>query len=312
MDFELNSRYILCVCEQGNLTRAAKVIGISQPALSAAISNVEKKIGFKIFDKRSQPFALTKEGEIYLAYLRKQKLLVEDCKTRIEELYDDEKGKVVIGGPTVYTESLIADAAAALHTAYPGYEIAIKNASVPELIKMTKKGEVDCFIGTSDNLPEGFEISEIKEERIYLCIPQTWPVNEKLEKYRVELGMDGECFDYTILNNLGLIFLESNQPLQIEIDKFMEENNLCLQKVLSVDQVAVAVRMTALGMGISFASEEALANSKYLEDICLYRPSDAILKRKIYVVSDKERYMTCACKRFIDILHGMNDKGRGK
>lgn len=312
MDFELNSRYILCVYEQGNLTRAAKAIGISQPALSAAISNVEKRIGFKIFDKRKQPFVLTKEGEIYLDYLQKQQLLVDDYKKRIEELYDDEKGKVVIGGPTVYTESLIADAAAELHKTYPRYEIAIKNASVPELIKMVKKGEVDCFIGTSDNLPEGFEISEVKEETIYLCIPKKWSVNQKLEKYRTRLGEDGECFDYTILNNLGFIFMESNQPLQIEIEKFIEENKLSVQKVLSVNQASVAVRMTALGTGISFAPEEALINSKYLENICLYRPSDIISKRKIYVVYDQERYMTCVCKRLIEILHDMNYKERGK
>jgi len=65
MEIELHNKYVICILEEGNLTRAAKKLGVSQPALSIALSNLEKKLGYKIFDKSTSPFRLTEEGKIY-------------------------------------------------------------------------------------------------------------------------------------------------------------------------------------------------------------------------------------------------------
>lgn len=305
MENELNRKYLLAVCEQGNLTRAARSLGITQPALSAAVSTIEKKMGFQIFDRKRTPVVLTQEGRLYLEFLQKQRLLAEDYKKRIEELLDNTRGKVVIGGSSVYAESVIAYAAAELYNQHPGFEVALKNASVPELMKMAKEGIVDCFVSTSDHLPKGFGLTEIKEERIYLCIPKDWPVNQKLTEYQVKLGEEGTCFDYTLLNSLGFIFLEPDQPLQIEMEKFFEKYKLSVQKAMQVNQVSVGVELTALGTGICFASEEALRNSKHINRISLYVLPDTIASRKIYVAYDQERYRSYACMQFIEVLQNI-------
>lgn len=306
MDIELYNKYIICVNESGSLTKAAKKLGITQPALSSALSNMEKRLGFKIFERKTTPLQPTKEGMIYLEYLYKQKQITADYRRRIQDICNAAERTLVIGGPTVYVDSLIAKAAVKLREKYPDCVITIKDAPVPELIERTKKGEVDCFVSTSDDLPEEFAKTEIKREKIYLCIPGDWEINQRLKSYRVSAGEKGTCFDYHILSGSEFIFLEENQPLQKEMNRFFDAYDVSPKNYLVVNQVSAGVILSALGAGIAFASEEALLGSGYLDALCIYPLPDSISGRKIYIAYDQEHYMPYASQEFVRILQDMS------
>ena len=63
-------KYIVAVAEIGSITEAAKQLHISQPSLSAALKEAEKKVGFGIFTRSRSGIALTKEGVEFLGYAR--------------------------------------------------------------------------------------------------------------------------------------------------------------------------------------------------------------------------------------------------
>ena len=63
-------RYIVSVAEIGSITETAKQLHISQPSLSAALKEAEKKVGFAIFTRGRSGIALTKEGVELLGYAR--------------------------------------------------------------------------------------------------------------------------------------------------------------------------------------------------------------------------------------------------
>lgn len=63
-------RYIVAIAETGSITEAAKQLHVSQPSLSAAVKDVEKEIGFSIFNRCRAGIALTQEGVEFLGYAR--------------------------------------------------------------------------------------------------------------------------------------------------------------------------------------------------------------------------------------------------
>lgn len=302
MDIELYNKYILCVHESGSLTKAAKKLGISQPALSLGLNNMEKKLGFRLFNRKSTPLQLTKEGRVYLEYLDKQRQVMEDYQRKIADICDAVENKVIVGGPDVYVESLIVQAAVGFHKDCPDCRIIVKNASVPELIEKTRKGEVDCFVSTSDDLPEGFAKKKIKKERIYLCIPKDWEINASIKDYRISVGEKGKVFDYGILSGQEFIFLEENQPLQKEMRSFFATHKIFPKNHLTVNQVSTGINLSALGAGILFASEEALLSSGYANRLCVYALPEMTSGRDIYIAYDEERYMSCVCQKLIETL----------
>ena len=307
MDIELHAKYVLCVYKEGNLSRAAKQLEISQPALSMALSNLEKKLGYKIFDKSTLPFTLTAEGRIYLDYLNTQQMAIKDYQQNLNEFYDCSTGEVTIGAPVVYVDSMISEAVAKLHKEYPKYKINIKSVPVPELIELTKLGEVDCFISTQGDLPDTFIKEEIKHsEKLYMCIPKNWEINTKLSDYQAKPGKENKYIDFSLLNNMEFIFLEENQPLQIELRKFLNTNNISFNNHIVVNQVSAALSMCAQGIGICFVQEGVLKKSRILGDICVYSLPDVVSGRTIYVTYDKERYISRAFQNLIEILKSLS------
>ena len=59
--------YVYEVYKERNFTRAAEKLFISQPSLSVAIKNIEKKIGADLFERMGNNVRLTEVGEAYIA-----------------------------------------------------------------------------------------------------------------------------------------------------------------------------------------------------------------------------------------------------
>lgn len=62
-------QYFATVCQLQNISMAAKVLYISQPALSAALSDLEREVGFKLFNRKSKGVYPTEEGLLFLDHV---------------------------------------------------------------------------------------------------------------------------------------------------------------------------------------------------------------------------------------------------
>lgn len=302
MDRRVYDNYIIQIVKQGNLSKAAAHLGISQPALSSGLTALEKELGFKIFNRKRVPITFTPEGELYYDYIMKMQVLSDDFQQRLESLREESGGKAVIGGPVAYVESMVTDAVIQLRKDNPDYQVAIKCSPLSELIDMATKGEVNCFISTSEEMPKNFEKQLIKKEKVYLCIPSDNPVNEQLTEYKVQPGETGESFDFSVLDGEEFVFLEEGQPLREQMEKFFYEYGVTPENRIIVNQVSTAVNMAIKGEGICIASEYALEGNVNLNSVCIYPLPDTISGRNIYIAYNKELFMPDACKALIKHL----------
>lgn len=76
-------QYLNMLAEECNVTKAAKRLYISQPTLTTFLNNLEKDLGFHLFDRSSNPIKITKEGK---AYIQKMKILLLEEQQLIERL----------------------------------------------------------------------------------------------------------------------------------------------------------------------------------------------------------------------------------
>lgn len=64
-------RILVSVADLGSFSRAADVLNISQPALSAQMRELERQLGFTLFHRTTRRVTLTREGRIFLDYARR-------------------------------------------------------------------------------------------------------------------------------------------------------------------------------------------------------------------------------------------------
>jgi len=91
-------RLLLAVAQSGSILKAANEIGVTQPALSKSISNLEGTFGVRLFDRTNRGVAPTPHGEILL---RRAAGIFDELRQAVDELgslTDASRGELHIGG----------------------------------------------------------------------------------------------------------------------------------------------------------------------------------------------------------------------
>lgn len=299
MNTDIYEKYVKQVAIEGSLTKAAEKLGVSQPALSAGLTGFEKKLGFRIFNRSVSPVSLTPEGKIFYEYLTRKTALTVDFQNRIEVFRGNRDSLVTIGASVVYSESIVSQTVCRLSREKPDYSFSIRTAPLNRLIEMTEEGELDCFISTSDQLSDEFIKEEIKQEKIYLCIPKDRPVNNQLRCYK-NSALPSDFI--SLVQDEMFIFLEANQPIQVLINTYLDKKQTKLKSSITVNQISTAVNLVSMGTGCCFASEDALSHPWIQDSICAYSMPEAISGRRIYAVWHRDFYQSSACRDFIKTL----------
>lgn len=309
MDRRIYENYVIQIAEYGSFTKAAANLGISQPALSAGLSSLEKDVGITIFNRKTVPVSFTPEGRIYFDYIKESRILALDFENRIRDIRESRNRCVSVGAPAAYAQSIVADAVIELLRIYPDFHIQIRTGAIPELMEMSADGRIDCFISTDEFLPDNFVQEKIKDELVYLVVPKDNPINSLISGFEVDPGNAGDLFDFSLLNDQSFIFLEDSQPLQKKASAFLDGQGVKPRCAMVVDQVSTAVGLSIKGAGICFASEEALEGSINLDSVSLYSLPNIVSGRSIFVARNKNMYLSSACKSLIQILKDSQRKG---
>ena len=88
-DFRLN--VFVAVAREGSFTKAAAALGVSQPAVSQNVADLEKSLGVKLFERLRGEVVLTPEGEVFMKYARN---ILESC-SKAESMFTDLQPRTI-------------------------------------------------------------------------------------------------------------------------------------------------------------------------------------------------------------------------
>lgn len=87
----LQLRYFCTIAQYENITKAAKVLFVSQPTLSTSLSWLEDDLGVKLFDRRRGKVALTANGQLFRSYAER---VLNELNAGIKAVRTAEAAKV--------------------------------------------------------------------------------------------------------------------------------------------------------------------------------------------------------------------------
>ena len=138
--------YALRVGKTLHFKKAADECFISASTLSNAINEMEKQLGFKIFERDNRRVIVTKQGEDFLEKAAAISLEVEDIK-KISQLYAEPLShKISIGMIPTISPFLIPAVLPRLNKDYPKLELQLVEAKSNELVNQIQNGELDMGI----------------------------------------------------------------------------------------------------------------------------------------------------------------------
>ena len=144
----LNRRllHFLAVFEDGNIAHAAERIGISQPALSMSLRQLEEEIGAELFQRLARGVAPTEAGEVLYRYAS---TLRQGARLAGEEIAAIKAGmlsRLRLGAGIAWTTTILPDVLIKIQAQFPGMAIDMVTGVGDQLARLFLTGDIDVFL----------------------------------------------------------------------------------------------------------------------------------------------------------------------
>lgn len=169
--------YALALRRFGSYSRAAKAVGISQPAMSIQVKKLEEEIGIALFDRSQRKVKTSPEGEIFME--RAQLLVTQARQLRdlAQELSQDFSGDLTVGIIPTLAPYLLPLFVKQFNENFPNIKLRIKEATTEEIVQGIKSGELDGgVISTPVESKTNFMITPLFYESFLLFVSDEHPL----------------------------------------------------------------------------------------------------------------------------------------
>lgn len=172
--------YFVAVVEERSFTRAAQRERVAQPAVSAQIQRLERRVGQQLLTRSSRDVRLTQAGAALLPHARAALAAVRAAQEAVDEVADLVRGAVTIGTVTLHPVD-IAQLMADFHADYPEVEITLGTDNSDVLLAKLSDGRVDAAIvsiGVDEHLP-GLDYAVITDEALVAAVAAGHPLDRR-------------------------------------------------------------------------------------------------------------------------------------
>src|ERR1700749_4912867 len=136
------ARTFVTVAELGTVSKAAQQLHIAQPALSRQIGDLEREVGFKLFDRIGRRLVLTSEGEQFLGDCRGLLNYATAIGERAQLLRKGDRGTLIVAASAQHIESVLSQFLHRYAQRFPNVEVKIIEAAGSESLALLERGEI--------------------------------------------------------------------------------------------------------------------------------------------------------------------------
>lgn len=165
-------RAFLTIVETGNVTRAAEVLNIVQPAVSRQIRLLEEDIGTPLFERERRGMVLTDAGQVLVGYARRALLELDRARIEISGVGQGISGLVTLGLLPSSIDMLSSPLASAVVAAYPGIRVRIAMGYAGTLQSWLAAGEIDAALLYGVEHSPDIQTTPLIEEPLWVIGPK--------------------------------------------------------------------------------------------------------------------------------------------
>jgi len=282
------------VAKHQSFAGAARALGISGPAVSKQVQNLEDQLGVKLLYRTTRKVSLTDEGNIYYQRARKALEDLDEAEQQIQELKACPTGRLKLNAPMSFGNQYLAKPIAEFARAYPEVEM-----------------EVDFDDRWVDVVGEGFDVvirigvledSSLRARKLATCPIVLCAAPSLIEQHQQQHGDIESPSDISAMP--GIVYSKHEQIEEWHYgDANGQAGSVRINKAFSGNSAELQVQACQAGLGVAllpiFAIAESLASGDLVQLLPNYQTHP---ERGIYAVYPENRHVSTRVRLFIDHL----------
>lgn len=280
-----------CVARNGNITKAAKELMVSQPAVSKCIKSLEEQLGCSLFIRSKNGVLLTDEGKVFFQQISQAMDLIDNAEQKIQEMISLDYGYLNIGVSNTLVKKFLLPYIERFHKEYPKIKISIDTNPTFDLIQKVKNGIIDfMIINMPASLPNDFEQIPLKE--VHDCFVASEAFQELKEK----------VIPLESISNYPLILMSKHSNTRDFLDRYCAEIGITLHPEIELTSYSLVTEFTKIGMGIGIVTKEYLNNELHDGTLFEVKTEPMLESRYIGISYLGHKKLSRSSLRFIEML----------
>lgn len=234
-------RIFYTVANTGNISKAAKELYISQPAISKSIQKLEESVGCKLFSRSSRGVVLTDEGKLLYEHVSEAFETLTMGEEKLKRSIELGVGHLKIGVSSTLCKYLLLPYLKEFIRQNPHISISISCQSTNDTLKLLEDNKIDIgLIGKPENLKNiHFDFLEEIED-IFVAA----------KDYLRNLKARGIQKDH-ILQSSTLMLLDKNNMTRQYIDDYLQENQIIIKDSIDISDMDLLIDFAHIGVGVA-------------------------------------------------------------
>jgi DNA-binding transcriptional LysR family regulator len=267
---------VRAVAEKGSFTAAARLLNVSQSAVSRQVLLLEEALGEPLFLRLGRKVRLTGAGTALLDLSRRVLTDVRDTTASIVEHHEHLAGTLQLGGGMTVCLHVFPALLKEFRRRHPNIDVKLTTGATPVLLDRLRSGALDVGLLT---LPvEGADLVQtpVMREELLLVMPPA----HKLAKLRRITPAD-------LVGQRWVLFERGSSTRRV-IDEMMQHGAVRPRIVMETDNAEILKALTMIGMGLTILPYQALAREARIGALRIKRIEGVTMVREtgwVYVRS---------------------------
>lgn len=289
MDFK-QLRTFLAIVETGNVTKAAGLLHIVQPAVSRQLRLLEEDVGSALFDRTRRGMQLTPAGKTLVEYARRALNELDRARAEIGPKQLGVGGIVTIGLLPSTSDLLAGPLVSRISSQYPGIKIRIVVGYAGTLQTWLESGEVDAALLYEPTNVDSILMQPLLEES--MCVVG-------LPKETLTLSKTVSLRD---LVSTPMILPSAPHGIRMLVDHACMQLDIRLSVVAETNAMSVQKNLVLGGHGVTILPLIAVSDEVAAGDLCAARLADPLITRKLALAVSASRQLSVPVQHAITEL----------
>jgi DNA-binding transcriptional LysR family regulator len=269
-----------------HVTRAAKELGTSQPALSRAIASLEARLNIRLFERKGRSIALTANARTLLAVVERAHCEISRVITDLGGLTMDSRQPISVGLLHTLGGQVFPKIVAQFKRDYPDADFAFARNSSAGLEKQLAVGELDVIFTTVPPRDPTLSWKKVTEQKFVLITPRKHPLAKK-KSVRLDK-----------LSNENFVGFRKGHVLRNLIEDLCAKAGLIPQTTSQCDDLSAISGFVSEGLGIAIVPNA----SSWPNDVAVLTFLGPSVHRAIGIAWNTKGSLHPSARRFKDAI----------
>lgn len=278
-------RYFVAIVDHGSLSRAARILHIVQPALTAQLHQLEEELEVQLLHRSAQGMQATDAGKIFYEHAQAILKQVHDAKSAVRQSTDKPSGTVALGIPQSASGALAFPLLKAVRAVYPDIVFQLTEELTGNLTEQLASGRLNLAILFDDGQLGKFNTQALVEEEMMYITRADSQFACKRKSIRLEKALQ-----------VPLILPSIQHGVRPRIESVVQEQGLRIEQVIDITSIAILKSALLADMGATILPVSPLLAEIERGEMRACSISDVSLSRTVSLCSSKNIPLTNAAK----------------